>query len=337
MGPRGATSGGISSSRICSPRPAWPRGSAPQTMRQAWPAAARCSSHTRLLRVAPPRGGTYDALAVSRMRMVRRRFRRALPPRRAARAPLRRKAAPLLHQRGVLARAGLLDFLQLHRPGQLRDGEIAAVDHLQRQVHAESLPHARKQLHGQQGVAAQVEEVVVDPDGRHVQQLLPDGGQAAPPLPSRRVRVERLPGACEVRRRGSIRARGAGRAIPWRCGRNPRGTRRLGRRAGPGRRPWPRACRACTRPRRQRRRESGIRAAPGAPATLSRNSSAGRLRSVRRERTSTRARPRASASSPRAASMRCSTPRPSARQLSRNVSTATASGVVSNSMTPVSP
>lgn len=44
-------------------------GSAPQTTRQVWPLAVNWSSHARLLRVDPPRGGRWEALDASSMRI----------------------------------------------------------------------------------------------------------------------------------------------------------------------------------------------------------------------------------------------------------------------------
>src|SRR5208283_3448133 len=53
----------------------------------------------------------------------------------------------------------------------------AAVDHFERKLDAEELPDAREQLHGQQRVAAQLEEIFIDADRGQVQQLGPERGK----------------------------------------------------------------------------------------------------------------------------------------------------------------
>src|SRR5580693_2190696 len=64
-----------------------------QTTRHACPCPARCVSHTKLLRVEPPRAGAYDALEVRRIRIrLKEVIRLGLPP----------PAAPSLHRRTTL-------------------------------------------------------------------------------------------------------------------------------------------------------------------------------------------------------------------------------------------
>ena len=74
----------------------------------------------------------------------------------------------------LIIRARLFDLLQLDRLGQFRDGELAAVHHFERELHAVDLPHAREQLHGQQRVPAEFEEIVVHADRRDIEQRRPD-------------------------------------------------------------------------------------------------------------------------------------------------------------------
>ena len=57
-------------------------------------------------------------------------------------------------------------------------GQLGSLeDQAQRQVDGQALGDAGGQVHGQQGVAAQVEEVVVAADAFQAQDLVPDRGQ----------------------------------------------------------------------------------------------------------------------------------------------------------------
>ena len=139
-----------------------------------------------LLRVAPPRGGTYDALAVSRMRMAQRpsvalgslRFLCQQSPDLFVGEPL-----DFRQDSSISIRAGLFDQMHFNRLGQLGHREGAAVDDIQSQVYPIGLADAREQLHRQQGMSAEVEEVVVNADGGQAQKLRPHARRAAVPAP----------------------------------------------------------------------------------------------------------------------------------------------------------
>ena len=80
-------------------------------------------------------------------------------------------------QQVLVIGAGLFDLLQLDGFGQLGHGKIATVDHFERKLDAEELADAGEQLHGQQGMAAQLEEIFIDADRGQVQQLGPKRGK----------------------------------------------------------------------------------------------------------------------------------------------------------------
>ncbi len=79
----------------------------------------------------------------------------------------------------VVVAAGLLDFLEFDCLGQFRHHELTRVDHLEREVHSIDLADAGEQLHGEQGVAAEFEEIVVDADGFDVEEFGPEDGEIA--------------------------------------------------------------------------------------------------------------------------------------------------------------
>ncbi len=160
-------------------------------MRHSCPAADSSSSQTMLLRVAPPRGGTYDALAASRMRMAQR------PPSLSSCLRLLCQQGPdfvvgepleLRQDGSVLIRAGLLDQAHFYGFGQLGHRESAAVDDIQRQLYLVGLADAREQLHRQQGMPAEVKEVIVDAHRGEAQKLGPQRGKLLLELGARRGR-----------------------------------------------------------------------------------------------------------------------------------------------------
>ena len=132
----------------------------------------------------------------------------------SARTSSSREAFQFLQQVLIIP-AGLLDLFQLDRLGQLRHRELAAVHHFQRELHAVDLAHAREQLHGQQRVAAQLEEVVVDADRRNVQQPRPELRQVALERRARRIATARAARACGWRRGSAPESRRAC-AARWR-------------------------------------------------------------------------------------------------------------------------
>ncbi len=77
----------------------------------------------------------------------------------------------------VLSGAGLLDQPDFNGLGQFRHREGFRVDDVEGKVDVVGLPHTRQQLHRQQGMAAEVEEVVIDADGGYPQQFGPQRGK----------------------------------------------------------------------------------------------------------------------------------------------------------------
>ena len=111
----------------------------------------------KLLRVARRAAG----IGRVRGRILRIRTTGRLPwP--ATRGPLRRRGLPVPRAGRRNDRRLFFDLLHFDRFGQFGDCESAAVDELERQIDAEFLAHPRHQLHRQQGMAAQIEEIVVD-------------------------------------------------------------------------------------------------------------------------------------------------------------------------------
>src|SRR5947207_12978230 len=98
--------------------------SAGKTTRQEWPAPARCSSQTRLLRVDPPRAGSCDAFEVRRIRMEERRPSESSAIGLALGEHLAslvfRHRLDLLQQLGVFGRLGAAHLDQLDTLGQFR-------------------------------------------------------------------------------------------------------------------------------------------------------------------------------------------------------------------------
>ena len=79
----------------------------------------------------------------------------------------------------MIIAGGLFDFLEFDCLGQFRHHELTRVDHLKREVHSIDLAHAGEQLHGQQGVAPEFEEIVVYADGFDIQEFGPQDGEIA--------------------------------------------------------------------------------------------------------------------------------------------------------------
>ena len=93
----------------------------------------------------------------------------------------------LLENCGVVG-SGLVDLGEVDGFGQFGHREGAAVDDLQGEVDLEGLADARKQLDGQERVAAQVEEAVVDAHRGQGQQLRPNRRELSLELGARRRR-----------------------------------------------------------------------------------------------------------------------------------------------------
>ena len=242
----------------------------------------------------------------------------------------------------VIVAARLFDFLELDRLGQFRHHELTRVDHLQREVHSVDLAHAREQLHGEQRVAAEFEEILVNADGFHVEQFGPQGHQVALQRGARGIdgalRSAAARGGAhggeDLLRRAQIGrdARVGGRArAAWRSGAGCS----CGSGAVPAGAAADRAGSALRGGRCGRQAEDAI---GGSGAERFQEEQRGAV-ALARPRTGfpRLASPRSTAISPRRATMRCSTPRPSARQLSRNVSTTRRAADSRKMIAPVRP
>ena len=142
--------------------------------------AARCSSHTRLLRVAPPRGGYVACVGGQQNphRVALTGFSAFLGQQFAH--FFVGEAFDFGQQIRISAGAGHLDLAQLDGLRQFGHREIRAVHHFERELQPQLVLQAREQLHGQQRMAAQVEEIVANAHRADAQHFGPDAAKLAP-------------------------------------------------------------------------------------------------------------------------------------------------------------